>query len=369
MSYTIDQLSGLIATTHTKYPKQELTITWDDHRFEAARILNKDSIKKQGGTTITGKAMLDQTGNARWVDFYEKDQLGQGETLHEFTMPWKTFTTNWSWDEKEILMNRHDPEGFIDLAKVKEVQAQWNLAKLFEDSFWVAPTSSTSKEMRGLSYYVRMINADSTTAGWTGKTIRFRDTTTSTECAGIDANVYSQWCNWADIYTSINDDFVDRVRKAFLYSKFRAPLGATQFEVRKGAKRRCYTGQTVKLALYKYLDAKDDVHASKETLGRMVVSEGTDLLINGHDVMDIDALESYVDPQYAVTTPYPFFCVDFSHFTPITFTGYWMEKRGPIHGGTIQHTVWSMFIDGMVNIWSDSPRSAGFVIHKAIVSA
>jgi hypothetical protein len=368
MGYTYDQLSGLVATVHTKYPKNELTVEWDDHRYEAARILNRDSIKKQGGTTITGKAMLSPQGNARWIDgYYEKDELAQGETLHEFTMPWKRFTTNWSWDEFEILQNKSDPEGFIDLAKVKEMQAQWNLAQLFENSFWSTPTSASSKEMRGLFYYCRMMDKDTTTAGFVGKTIRFQDGTTSTECSGIDGSTYEQWCNWADLYTAVNDDLIKKVRKAFLYSKFRAPHGATQFEVRKAAKRRIYTGQTVKLDLFSYLDAKDDVHQSKEALGRMIVSEGTDMLLNGHDVIDIDALEGYVDPETGDTAD-PLVCVDFSHFIPVTYSGYWMKRRGPVHGGTLQHTVFTMFIDGAVNVWSDSPRQASFVIHKALTA-
>jgi hypothetical protein len=368
MGYTYDQLSGLVATVHTKYPKNELSITWDDQRYEAARILNEDSIKKQGGTTITGKAMLDQQGNARWIDgYYEKDQLGQGETIHEFTMPWKRFTTNWSWDEFEILQNKSDPEGFIDLAKVKEMQAMWNLAVLFENAFWVAPTSATSKEMRGLAYFIRMMDKDTTTAGFVGKTIRFADGTTSTTCADIDASVHSQWCNWADLYTAVNDDLIKKVRKAFLRTNFKAPLGATQFEVRKAAKRRIYTGLSVKEDLFSYLDAKDDVHQSREALGRMVVSEGTDMLLNGHDVVAINALTDATDPETSDTTD-PIYCVDFAHFIPVVYSGYWMKRRGPVHGGTLQHTTFAMFIDGAVNCWCDSPRQAGFVLHKALTA-
>lgn len=367
MAYTYDQLSGLIATTHTKYLKQELTVTWDDTRYEAARIFQTENIKKQGGTTITSKALLSPQGNARWVDFYEKDELAQGETIHEFTMPWKRFTTNWSWDELEILMNKSDPEGFIDLAKVKELQAIWDLANLFEESFWQAPTSSTSKEIRGLPYFIRWMDKDTTTAGFVGKTIRFRDATTSNECAGINASTYSQWCNWADLYTAVNDDLVQKVRKAFNRTHFRAPLGATQFEVRKAAKRRVYTGPDVKEEFYKYLDAKDDLHASKEAMGRMVVTDGSDVLLNGHDVIGIDSLENDKDPETGDTAN-SIYCVDFAHFVPVVYSGYWMTTRGPVHGGTLQHTVWTMFKDGACNVWCDSPRSAGFVLHKALTA-
>jgi len=368
MSYTYDQLSGLVGTVHTKYPKQELTVTWDDHNFEAARIFNQESIKKQGGTTITGKAVLSPTGNARYVGYYEVDELSQGETIHEYTMPWARVTTNWSWDEFEILQNKSNPEGFIDLAKVKEMQAMWELAQLFELALWQAPTSSSDdKYPRGVPYYIRMLTKDTTTAGFVGKTIRYRNASTGTDCSGIDANVYSQWANWGDLYTAVNNDLITKLRKAMLYSGFKAPLGANQFEVRKAAKKRIYTGFTNKVDMFDYLDAKDDLHQTKESFGRMVVTEGTDMLINGLDVMSIDSLEGATDPETGSTTD-PWYCIDFAHFMPVVYSGYWMNVKGPVHGGTKQHTVFTMFKDGAHNVLCDNPRQAGFVIHKAITS-
>lgn len=366
--YTYDQLGGLAAFVHTKYPRNKLTVTWDDHNYEGARIFNEESIKMQGGTTITGSAVLSPTGNARYVGYYEVDELSQGETAHAFTMPWARVTTNWSWDEFEILQSKSNPEGFINLAQEKEMQAMWDLANLFETAFWNPPTSnSDDKFPRGLPYFVRMLDADSTTGGFEGKTIRFRDGTTGTECMGIDADTHSTWRNWADVYTAVDNEFVAKMRKAFNRAKFRAPLGAKQFEVRKAAKRRIYTGFTAKETMFEYLDAKDDVHTTKDAFGRMVVTDGTDMLINGHDVVSIDALEGATDIATGSTTD-PWYVVDFAHFTPVCYSGYWMELRGPVHGGTKQHTVWTMYKDGAHNIWCDSPRSAGFVIHKAITS-
>jgi len=370
MGYTYDQLAGLVAFTHTRYPKQELTVTWDDNRFEAARIFNQESMKKQGGTTITGKAILSPTGNARYVGYYEIDELSQGETAHTFTMPWARVTTNWSWDEFEILQNKSNPEGFIDLAKVKEMQAMWDLANLFEDCLWQAPTSATDDKFpRGVPYYIRMADADASTVGdFVGQTIRYRNGTTGTDCAGIDAAVYSTWKNWADTYTAVDNSLVKKLRTAFLYQEFKPPIGAEQFEVRKAAKARIYTGRPVKASLFDYLDAKDDVHQTKEVFGRMVVSNGgTDMMINGLDVVGIKSLDAATDPETGDDTD-PIYYIDFSHFQPIVYAGYWMERRGPVHGGTKQHTVWTMFKDGAHNVWCDSPRSAGFVIHKALTS-
>jgi hypothetical protein len=354
---------------HTKYPKNELTVTWDDNRFEAARIFNQESIKKQGGTTITGKVMFSPTGSARYVGYYEVDELSQGEDIQEFTMPWCRMTTNWSWDEFEILQNRSNPEGFIDLAKAKEMQAMWDLAKLFEEALWQAPTSaSDDKYPRGIPYYIRMLDADSTTAGFNGQTIRYRNGSTGTTCSGIDASTYTNWKNWAATYTAVNNDLITTLRTAFLYSEFKPPLGATQFEQRKAAKQRVYTGRPVKAALFDYLDAKDDVHQTKEAFGRMVVSNGgTDMMINGLDVVGIKSLDAATDPVTGDDTD-PIYCVDLSYLQPVVYSGYWMNTRGPVHGGTKQHTVWTMFKDGAHNIWCPDPRSAGIVIHKAITS-
>jgi hypothetical protein len=283
-------------------------------------------------------------------------------------MPWCRVTTNWSWDELEILMNKGDPEGFIDLAKVKEMQAIWDLAKLFEAALWQAPTSASDDLYpRGIPYYIRAMDKDTTTAGWVGKTIRYRGGTTGTDCSGIDANVYAQWANWADLYTAVNSDLIARLRKAFLWSKIKAPLGATQFEVRKAAKRRIYTGISNKAAMFEYLDAKDDLHTTKDAFGRMVVTEGTDMLINGLDVVAIDSLEDMHDPETGDNLD-PWYCVDFAHFIPVVYKGYWMKVTGPVHGGTMQHSTWTMFKDGAHNILCDMPRQAGFVIHKALTA-
>ena len=127
-----------------------------------------------------------------------RQHLAQGEDIQEFTIPWCRMTTNWSWDEFEILQNKSNPEGFIDLAKVKEMQAMWDLANLFEAALWQAPTSATDdKYPRGIPYYIRMLDADSTTAGFNGQTIRYRNGSTGTTCSGIDASVYTNWKNWA----------------------------------------------------------------------------------------------------------------------------------------------------------------------------
>lgn len=367
MGYTQAQLSGLIQTTHEKFPVNELTITWDRNDYKWLRIFS-EAPRKQSGTKITGRALLSPTGTARYVGFYEQDELSQGETMHKFEMPWARFTANWSWHEFEILENKDDPEGFIDLAKAKEVDAMWGLAQIMEERGWKCPTSATDdKYPRGLPYYIRMMNKDTTTDGFVGETIRYENGTTGTDCAGIDAHVYTQWKNWAALYTAVDATLITKFRTAFEYSTFRSPLNVTDFAQRRAAKARIYCGQANKVALLDYLDAKDDMHTTKDGLGRMTVTQGNDCMINGCEVQSCSDLNSATDPETGDTTD-PFYYADFAWFQPVVRKGYWMKRMGPVHGGTKQHTAYTMFIDGAHNIWCPSPRSAGFVIHKALTA-
>jgi hypothetical protein len=109
------------------------------------------------------------------------------------------------------------------------------------------------------------------------------------------------------------------------------------------------------------------MHTTKDALGRMVVTQGNDCMINGCEVRSNSDLNVITDPETG-DSPDPWYYTDFSQFEPVVRKGYWMKRMGPVHGGTKQHTTYTMFIDGAHNIWCRSPRSAGFVIHKALTA-
>jgi hypothetical protein len=368
MGYTQAQLAGLLATTHEKFPDNELNITWDDNRWEWLRIFNQEATVTKSGTYIMDKVLLDEEGTARYVDFYEEDELSQGIEILETTTPWCRFTANWSWDELEILESKDDPEGFIDLAKAKETQAMWNLSKLIENRGFQCPTSATDNKFpRGFPYFIRWMDADTTTDGFVGQTIRFANGSSSTTCAGIDASTYTNWKNWAALYTNVDATLITKFRTAFEYSTFIPPMIANDMAARRSAPRRIYCSQANKVALLDFLDAKDDMHTTKDALGRMVVTQGNDCMINGVDVRSMKNLNSLTDPVTG-DSPEPWYYVDFTYFQPVVRKGYWMKRMGPVHGGTKQHSVYTMFVDGAHNVRCTNAREAGFVIHKALTA-
>jgi len=90
-------LADLISTTLEKLPDQEFEVGWDNQDYEFCRIYQKDAIKYVGGTGISRRVMLDNTGNARYKRLFDTDNPTVGDTLHTITVPWTQITTNYSW--------------------------------------------------------------------------------------------------------------------------------------------------------------------------------------------------------------------------------------------------------------------------------
>ena len=97
-------------------------------------------------------------------------------------------------------MRNKSSKGFIDLLKTRRIDGLWSLANLIENRAWNTPNSSSDDlNPYGVPYYLNMLDADATTAGFNGKTIRYQDGTTGTSCAGLDANTYDKWRNYAAV--------------------------------------------------------------------------------------------------------------------------------------------------------------------------
>jgi hypothetical protein len=230
----------------------------------------------------------------------------------------------------------------------------WALADLIEDRFWKTPTSATDDLYPyGVPYYLNMLDAAVTTAGFSGQTIRYQDGTTGTSCAGIDASTEAKWRNYADVYTAINNDFLKRCRKAWVYTGFKAPLFVTDPANSRNAMKRFYTGFDEVVELQDLADAKDDMHKGKELLGNIKM-DGVLVYINSIPVVPIAELTG--------VTYDPIYYVDFSKFIPYVQSGYWMEETEAMNDRA-QHTVFTVFLDGSHNNLCTSRRKAGFVLH------
>jgi len=360
-------LVDLIETTLPDLPKQNFEVAWTNQNYEACRIYQEDRMEIDGGTSIKRKLMLNPTGNARYRRLFDTDEPAVGDVMYEIDVPWTQVGTHYSWDKVEILRNKNSAKGFIRLLETRRIDGLWSLADLIEDRFWKAPDSATDDlNPYGVPYYLNMLDDDSTTAGFSGKTIRYEGGTTGTVCAGLDANTETKWKNYAATYTKIDNAFLKTFRTAFIKTKFKAPIILNDPSSPYNAAKRIYSDADVAVELQDLADAKDDNHSGKDVLGNLRMDDGGLVYINRLPVIYISQLDDVTDPVQSSATA-PLYCVDFTKFIPYVQDGFWMEESEPMTDRG-QHTTFTIFLDGSHNNLCINRRTAGFVVHKPITS-
>ncbi len=369
------ELVDLIATTLPDLPEQYFEVTWTNQDYEACRIYQQDRMEIDGGTSIKRKVMFNPTGNARYRRLFDTDDPAVSDVMHEIDVPWTQIGTHYSWDKLEILRNRNSAKGFIRLLETRRIDGLWSLADLIEERFWKTPTNASDDLYPyGVPYYLNYLDADSTTAGFNGQTVLFQDGTSSNTCAGIDASVETKWKNYAAVYTKVDNALLKTFRKAFLLTRFKAPLFINDPAQQRNAAKRIYCDADTAVALQELADARDDFHRGVELmgnvparpLGNIRIGDDSVVRINRLPVVYINQLDGVTDPVNSDATA-PIYCVDFEKFIPYVQDGFWMEETEPMTDRT-QHTTFTIFLDGSHNNLCTNRRTAGFVIHKPITS-
>jgi hypothetical protein len=367
MAVKSSELADLLQTTIEDLPKQEFEVGWDNPDYEFCRIYQKERTEIDGGTSIVRKVMLSNTGNARYRRHYDVDEPTVGDVMQSIEVPWVQLGTHYSWDKLEILRNKNTVKGFINLLAVRRLDGLWALAELIEDRAWMTPTNASDDLYPyGVPYFINMVDADSTTGGFVGQTIRYQDGSTGTVCAGLDASVNEKWKNYADVYTSINNDLLRKFRIAFMRTKFKAPIFVNDPSKGGSPTKRLYAGYTTIAELMDLADAKDDNHSGKDVLGNLRIDDGANVLINRIPAQWIPQLDGVTDPVTSDETD-PIYCVDFNKFKPFVQSNYWMEETEPMYDRS-QHTTFTVFLDGCHNNLVTNRRECGFVMHKAITA-
>lgn len=360
-------LTDLIATTLEDLPEQYFEVTWDNNDYEFCRIYQNERMDVDGGTSIKRKVMLDHSGNARYRRLYDTDEPGVSDVMETIDVPWTQIGTHYSWDKLEILRNKSNAKGFIKLIKARRIDGLWSLANKIEERAWKTPTNSSDDLYPyGVPYYLNAVDADSTTAGFVGKTIRYQDGSTGTSCAGLDANTNSRWKNYAATYNQVDNELLRAFRKAFMKTKFKAPLFINDPAQKRQGAKRVYTNADVATELQDLADQRDDRHTGKEILGNIRIDDGGLVYLNRLPVIYISQLDDMTDPETGDTMD-PIYCVDFRKFIPIVQEDYWLDEGEPMTDRG-QHTTFTVFLDGSHNNLCVNRREAGFVMTKPLTS-
>lgn len=356
-----DALLDLIATTLKDLPDNVFEVMWDSQAYEFCQIYQQQRRKVDGGTSIERNVVLDETGAASYRRLFDTDVPTVENIQKKINVPWCQLGTNYSWDVLEILRNKNNAKGYIDLMESRRMERLWGYAELLEDRGWKTPTSATDTLYPyGVPYYLNMANDDVTTGGFVGQTIRYQDSSTGTTCAGIDAAVESKWRNYADIYARIDNAFLRQLRKAFLLTRFKPPTFVPKpGNDERGPSVRIYVNADMAVELMDLADKRDDNNGPRDLAGKSLIDvEGT-TYFNRRPIVYVPQLDGV---DYS-----PLYCVDWSKIQPIVQDGYWMEESKPMID-RLQHTTVTVYLDGSHQNLCVNRRTAGFVLHTAISS-
>jgi hypothetical protein len=352
-------LLDLIAVTLNDLPKQEFEVQWDNQDYEFCRIYQKERMVIDGGTQIERKVMLDHSGNAKYVRFYQTENPNVNDVMSTIKVGWTQIRTNYSWDKFEILQNKNSAKGFINLMKARRTDGLWSLAELIEERAWKTPTNASDDLYpNGVPYYLNMFNAAgliNSTAGFVGATIVYQDDTKGTICSGIDASKETKWRNYAAVYTAVDAAMLKAFRLAFMYTRFKAPVFINDPKNARSAAKRIYTDFDTSAALMELADKRDDNHTGKDLMGNLKMDDSGLCFINRLPVVPIAQLNG---ASYT-----PLYCVDFAKFLPVVHDGYWMEESEPMTDRGQPSTL-TVYLDGAHNNLCLNKRTAGFVMHK-----
>jgi hypothetical protein len=357
------ELADFISATLNDLPDQYFEVAWTNQDYEGTRIFNSESMQVDGGNQIERKVMLSTTGNARYRRNFDVDDPQISDTIHTIKVPWTRLSTNYSWDELELIrQGKQGATQIISLLKTRRIDGLWDLADLIEERFWKTPTSATDDLYPyGIPYYINPMDSGATTDGFVGKTIQYQGGTNGTTCANINANTYDKWRNYAAIYSAVDNAMLKKFRIAFAKCNFKAPTNLTDPGQVRTAQKRIYCDWDVWADMCDLADAKDDNHRGKDILGNIRVDDGGTVLVNRLQVVPIPQLDGFTWSSSAIA---PIFCVDFKYIIPIVQDGYWMREKSPMVDRG-QHTTFTVFLDGSHCILCTNRRRLGFVLHLA----
>lgn len=360
MAVDAQDLADLIATTLPDLPKDEFEVMWDSQHFEFSRIYTQNNVKIDGGTSITRNVMLDEQGTARYRRLYDIDQPSVENVQSVIDVPWTQIGVDYSWDVLEILRNKNSEKGFIDLLQSRRTERMWSLAELLEDRGWKTPTNATDRLFPfGVPFYINFLDATVTAGGFEGKTVRFQDGSTGTSVAGIDGAVEAKWRNYADTYAKIDNEFLRKLRRAFLVTRFRPPVFIKNPPGRdEPGQIRIYVDQDNAVELMDLADKRDDNNTPQDLAGKNLIDVDGTTFFNRRPIVYIPQLDASQG-----TVNKPVYVVDWSKFLPIVQDGYWMEESKPMVDRS-QHTTVTVFLDGSHQNLCTNRRTVGFVLHN-----
>lgn len=351
---TINSLGDLLNSTLPDLPKT-FTDTLRQTDYVLTRMFfTQFKRSKTGGKWYEKRIRVAAKTTFQFVNLYEP--TGQ---LHEDLMAvqrtdWAHWQEKMVFDDREIDMN----SGAARIIELMEEQRSGSYEAIFngiEDGLTLAPANSSDlKNIAGLPYWGLTLEASTSDpeGGFNGKTVFFRDGTTSTTRAGIDLSsaANARLRNFVGTYSGYADTaFFNLLRRAITRTNFGTLM---QLEGEKPAPTTA--GNCYLLASH---DMNDQI---VERINRGPDDQQGD--VERFDQAKFNGIKFVRVPTIGSLSYAPVWGVKTSKTYGIVLKDRWMKEGKALNSQSTPET-WVVPIVGTCNLTCDDPRSGIFCLH------
>jgi len=331
---TDSQILDLALGTQKKMGKMKFhQIAQSIQNYEVLpRIMKKDKIQIAAGNGIEDYVMVKDSGSAKNVGLYQKDDVNTVDVMKKISLDWRHTTTNYSWDRRELAMNGGEAR-IYDLMKVRRAAGMLSLANIMENDFWSKPTNTQDVlPIMGVEYWVVKNAAigfnGGSPAGFTGG------------CAGL---IHDNWKNYTGTYSNYTkEDLIAKLRTAKRKTNFKSPIDLEDYRKGNGQQYRIYVNEATINQLELLAEKQNENLGSDLTKMDGTVTIGKAPLV-------------YV-PKLDADTSSPIYMLDWSYVFPYFLKGEYLRESEPEKVGG-QHTTIAVHIDLTWNIMFKDRRS------------
>jgi len=300
LTISIDDVADIGNTTIASFDRlkfSEIAATDEEHHF-LPQLIDGENVKYEGGDDIKFDAMVRDSGGARNIGLFDKEQIVVRDIFEQGTVPWRRTVSPYAIDQLEIAVNSADENKIIDMVQGRRAAAFLALSNLIETDGWAKPTSSTDELTPfGLKYWMTKAITGTSAATSTGGFNGGNPDGFTSGAAGISSSSFPTWANWAQAYVAVTkDDLVVKMRTAAHRTNFKSPIKGKYRENTRGADKYVwYMPYTVLRGLETVGEQQN------ENLGKDIASMDGEAVFRRNPMRAVSKLDDDSDnPIYAV---------------------------------------------------------------------
>jgi hypothetical protein len=312
------------------------------------QLMKDNRVKFESGPELEWPVLLEKGNNSRFVGFYEPDSSNIKNGVGKAKVPWCHFTNNWSYDEKELMLNPEKGR-ILSLVEQRQNMAIIDEAETLEDVFWDTPDATDETLPFAIRYYlVAHITGTSATTGGFNGTVPSGFTTV----ANLNPTTYPAWANFTKKWVNMSRaDFVDGVITAMYKTGFKSPIKTAQHSSARDEFEMFTTFAVVK-------EAEKLVEANNDNLGQDLAKYNGQVFIRRAPLIPVPQLDANDSTGAAGYV----FGVNWATWEICFPTGGYWSQSAPIRNGKA-HSVWTVYRDLSVQIRCLN-RRRNFVVSK-----